>query len=118
MKCAIACTLVLVAGHAFALEPAWNTAGNYERVRDDVGTRIWLTAAGSAFGVANAQTVALGGSPLFCVPQTLILNEKNYVSIFEKTLPRARKVFGDKYPTIPWEIILLDGLRVTFPCQK
>lgn len=118
MKSLWSIAMLVIAAPALARDPSWNTAGNYEAARGAIETRLWISAAGNAFVLANAWSVREGGVPLFCAPQNLTLNEQNYISIFEKALPRAKKIFGERYPSLPWEAILMDGLRTTFPCKQ
>jgi hypothetical protein len=95
----------------------FNQVGAYESNKGDVAVRLYLYAAGQAYMVYNTAVTQKGLKPLFCPPKSLSMNEGNYVSVFEKALPKARLVFGPRLPRVPMEIVLLDGLQSTFPCD-
>lgn len=83
-----------------------------------------LDAAGDAFGWANAQLGTKGQPALYCSPQSLALNSKNYLEIYRAELDRNPTMYQDLVDeTDPSGsgyigLVLLKGLMAAFPCSR
>jgi len=61
----------------------------------------------------NGALVAQGASPQFCLPPNLVLEEEQAADIVTRTAAKAVRNIDD----LPIAIILLRGLKETFPCD-
>jgi len=74
--------------------------------------KIYLAGVRDALETINGSFVAQGASPLFCMPPTLVLTEEQAADIVTRTAAKAARNIDD----LPIAIILLRGLKETFPC--
>lgn len=54
---------------------------------------------------------------LFCVPQNFGLTPDNYMNIFKMELETYKKIY-DSMGDVPIGLVLLNGLKNTFPCDS
>jgi hypothetical protein len=118
--------LSVSAASAADLPSKWNFAGVYPQVRGNNIVKIYLTAAGGAYGAANTDLAIHKEKMLFCQPRTLTLTVDNYVNIFEQELEKELEAVKQSEKTkegkqdwltdTPIEFVLLWGLEATFPC--
>lgn len=73
---------------------------------------IYITGVASGYSWYNTYLEHDGKELLFCVPSELGLNPQNYMNIFEGEL-KEQNYKPDSYV----EIILMQGLKRTFPCK-
>jgi hypothetical protein len=75
--------------------------------------KLYIDGVGEGFSWASVQLATLRRSPFFCPPENLLLRTDNYMDAIESDL--AADVWqGDE----PIELVLLQGLQKTFPCNK
>jgi hypothetical protein len=59
------------------------------------------------------------GTGLFCVPEKLALRQANFLETLDAAIKASEKRIGEeKTDTIPIEVLLIRGMRDTFPCKK
>lgn len=92
------------------------TVSEYEEIKNSEMVRSYLFAAGQAYVYFNITLTRHEKEPLFCPPSGQPLSSADYVAMFEKALPKARRIFGASVGNVTLEVILLDGLRAAFPC--
>lgn len=81
-------------------------------------TRIYLTGVGVGTRWVNAELKHSGKPPLYCVPDELVLETDNYSRILDDEIKRTEKRLGfQKTQDFPIGLLLLDGLKNTFPCN-
>jgi hypothetical protein len=87
----------------------------YSALKASGGDSFALIVKGmeDAFGTANAVSMVERRVPMYCQPDSLVLNVENALRILDDEVKRTSRV-----PNTPLSFILLDGLRRTFPCQK
>lgn len=101
---------------AIELPPNWNTVRHYAEAKQKGLAIIYLAAAGGAFLSANTDLASMKQPLLYCQPEKLTLDPKNYVTIFEEKLATMSPPLAAVYEDAPLEFVLLMGLRETFPC--
>jgi len=77
-----------------------------------VFNRIYLAGVRDGLQTVNGSLVAQGAPPLFCMPPDLVLSEEQAEDILRRTAAKAARNIDD----VPIAIILLRGLKETFPC--
>ena len=89
------------------------TLKHYKEFKPKELTRIeiYVTGLGDAFSWAN--TYLEQRSFLFCQPSKLALGTKNYMRILDDEI--QRKIYKEEHSI---GLILLMGLKETFPCSK
>ena len=75
--------------------------------------RIYLAGVRDGLQTVNGALVAQGAAPLFCLPPELVLSEEQAADIVTRTAAKAVRNIDD----LPIAIILLRGLKETFPCD-
>jgi hypothetical protein len=88
---------------------------NYNHPRDDwerTFNQLYLDGLKDGFIAANSALVLDGNAPLFCLPPKLALTQEQA----EDIMMRQAKSVVPK-PDMPISVILLAGLRDTFPCE-
>lgn len=85
--------------------------------RDEGLAEAYLTGVGEGFGWANSRLSSRGDKQLYCVPENLALNGKNYVRIALDEVERQRAL-GMNIPNNQIELALLVGLERTFSCPQ
>ena len=98
---------------------SWQTAparsmeyDDFLMLRDATVVDAILIATGNAFRVANSQILLQGDEPLFCQPENLAITGNQLRQILETQAAEGPQL----RPGITVEIILLAGLKRTFPC--
>jgi hypothetical protein len=71
-----------------------------------------LTGIAAGISLMNVRDISEGQSPAFCQPETLSLNQGNYVDILDNVIKNYPKM----PPDFPVSAALLMGLIETFPC--
>jgi len=83
---------------------------------DRESLNIYINGVGTGFSWANAMLNEPGSPKLYCQPPNLSLGTNNYVAILESQIIELKKAGILKEDT-PIELILLLGLKKTFPCK-
>ncbi len=90
----------------------------YQSVKDTQDFKIYINGVGDGLSLANAELMTTSKSPLYCQPSTLALRAENYLQILRdyiaKNWEKAEKSCGADCPIT---ILLLMGLKETFPCK-
>jgi hypothetical protein len=111
-KLTVAVMLGLLAANAQGM-----TVEDYLRFKKDPNGKrtleLVVDATGRAFGWANAALEDRGDKPLYCVPATLILQPESYLKILDNQIA----YFGEGADEVPFQVLLMQGLQRTFPCQ-
>ena len=83
---------------------------------DKLALEYYISGLGSGFFTANTVLKYEGNTQFYCQPEKLLLKSVNYMKILEE---KAEKLDTAKsYNTkVPIDMILLEGLRDTFPCK-
>lgn len=85
---------------------------------------VYVTGAGEAYGWANVNLKSRGQAPLFCVPQKLKLNGNNYEKIYKDEIDKNRLAYTPIINQLGVGslslvgLVLLNGLKSTFPCDR
>lgn len=87
-----------------------------ENSSDKLALEYYISGLGSGYFAANNVLKYEGNARFYCQPEKLLLKSANYMDILEK---KAEKLDTTKsYNTkVPIDMILLEGLRDTFPCK-
>ena len=87
---------------------------HYEYLSTNGADGFLMTLKGmlDAFGTANAVLVVRGQAPLYCEPDSLVLTHENAAQILASEMKVTRRI-----PNAPLSLVLLDGLKRTFPCS-
>jgi hypothetical protein len=110
MKKIISLALVLWVFQAAAAP----SVADYEKHKNSNTIKTYVLGLGEAFLYANINLEFNNKAPLFCPPRQLALTTENYVQILDKEL-RIENFFDSDAPI---GLVLLEGLKKTFPCKK
>ena len=89
-------------------------ARDYYDYKNKISFKLYLQGVGAGLGWSNAYLVERGQAKLFCAPEKVPLQVENYFYIIEKKLESTAVSYRD----VPVEIVLLDGLIESFPCNQ
>ena len=90
-------------------------AKDYSRVRKAEWFKVYVDGVGRGYTWANVELKSEGRTPLFCQPAKLILEAESFLTILDRMM--SSNADGRGIPMdIPIELLLLTGLRETFPC--
>jgi hypothetical protein len=107
--------LSLLSAPAFAEVPV----KDYQKFKNSESMQMYVAGVGVGFSWANIFMIDETGKVLYCQPSKLALGTDNYIRILEDEIKRYEATAGfQKAQETPIEIILLNGLRKTFPCVK
>jgi hypothetical protein len=82
----------------------------------EISTKLYLVGLGDGFVTMNAD-LQVSHQPLFYCQPPIPMNAENYIAISDKQIA-ARAGTVSAYPgNFGIGLILLDGLRHTFPCK-
>jgi len=87
---------------------------NPDNDKDALFNKIYLAGVRDGLETVNGSLVAQGASPLFCMPAKLALTAEQTADIVTRTAAKATRNIDD----LPIAIILLKGLKETFPCGE
>ena len=73
----------------------------------------YLSGIGHGYYYANAYADSIGQHKLYCQPRNNVMDADNYIQILENEIKR-----GGHKPDETIELIMLSGLRRTFPCPS
>ncbi len=90
------------------------SVADYEKHKNSNTIKTYVLGLGEAFLYATIDLEFNKKAPLFCPPRQLALTTENYIQILDNEL-RANKNFDSDAPV---GLVLLDGLKKTFPCKK
>ncbi len=108
-----ACILVLAAAPVAAVDVRLDSYRNPKSDGLRNAYRVFLDGAKSGFMAYNAWMKSHGGQPAFCLPENLAMPVEQAEDIM---LWRADKTSAKGEMLV--SILLLNGLRDTFPCEK
>jgi hypothetical protein len=104
---ATAATLaMLFSGQAAALD--WSY---YLDFKGQPMTEALLISMGQSYMFANFELEDRGAGLMYCQPENLALTGAQYTQILDQQALRI-----DPNPNTPVELLLLEGLKYTFPC--
>lgn len=90
------------------------TVRDWDRVSSSKNFKWYVAGVGSGFFWANIEAGELGLRQIYCQPSALAVNADNYMEILKKELNN----YGGGYNLdTPLSLILLYGLKRTFPCH-
>ena len=75
-------------------------------------TEVYLNGVGVGASLAASVLIQQGRPPLFCQPEEIVLNNKNYIKLIDALL--AKNEIPDETQV---EMVLLLALITAFPCQ-
>lgn len=107
----VAMALCLVSG-AQAQTVRYKQFANPDNEKAAIFNKVYLAGVRDALQTVNGSFVAQGAPPLFCLPSELVLTEEQAEDILRRTAAKATRNIDD----VPIAIILLRGLKETFPC--
>lgn len=87
---------------------------HFDAFRNGSGDSFLLLLMGmeDGFGTANVALIVERKKPLYCQPEGLALNPQNTLRILDEEVKRT-----NRGPDAPLSLVLLDGLKRTFPCR-
>jgi hypothetical protein len=106
--------LALYPTSASSIELTWKSYSNPENDAFRQHNSLWIDGLKSGLIASNANLRHGGMPPMFCLPPNLALTVEQAEDILQRAAKKVRKVPDD----MPVSIILLDGLKDTFPCTK
>lgn len=78
-------------------------------------TRAYIAGLGQ--GISWTRTATM--PRLYCEPEHLSMRVENYIDVLDNAIKMFRlRVTPDKLQETPIAFLLLQGLQLTFPCQK
>lgn len=110
MKKIISLSLALWACHVAAAP----SIADYERLKNNSTIKTYVLGLGEAFLYATIDLEFNKKAPLFCPPRQLALTTENYLQILDNELKTDKSFESDA----PIGLVLLEGLKKTFPCKK
>lgn len=122
MKAFVFVFCVLFSSLASAAPAAFSNALEYESLSEEQ-RQLFLSytfGVGQGLQLANVVLEKNGKEPLYCASMKLSLTVQNYQMIFEKELKKHLKIYREVSGNEPFpvEVVLLAGLKSTFPCKK
>lgn len=91
------------------------TMRDYDKVKDSKWFKDYIYGVGIGYKHANVELWFIGQPKLYCEPKKLVLGASNYIDILEREIQSSINKYTLKTPV---ELILLQGLKKTFPCIK
>lgn len=93
------------------------TLADYEAKKDALPTIAYITGVGQGLLYANAWLRLRNQPRICCQPDRLTLFPNNLISLIDTQIKRHST--DQPYPSMATvEVILLDALIVSFPCEK
>ena len=91
--------------------------------RKDKMIIFYVGSVGTGMSWANSKLEHEGRAPIYCEPREFVLEDDNYIRILNDEIERWEKAAKDKsdfqkIQDFPIELILLEGLERTFPCDQ
>jgi len=84
----------------------------YQTFKNDAEMKRYIQGLGAGFVWMNIYLGKARRRPVFCLPEHLSLYEENFKDILDKAIQRQGIA-----PDGNIELVLLDGLKRTFPCK-
>lgn len=92
---------------------------DYKKLKETKTMLIYVEGLGKGFFYANVVMKYETGKSLFCEPDKLVLETNNFIRILDDEIEREEAAVGfQKAQETSIEILLLSGLKNTFPCVK
>jgi len=88
---------------------------DFERFKNDQTFKFYIHGVGQGFAYANGSLQYIGQSPLYCQPANLALKPENYLEILQRYIEKHKNTLKPDWTV---EMLLLLGLKETFPCNK
>lgn len=122
MRKIISIILVLITVVSFssmAIGASWGpSVKTYNKSKEIDIMRWFIDGLGRGFFVANVYVRMETKARLFCVPENLALEIENYIRILDDEIKRREESQGfEKVQEDPIDLLLLEGLKRTFPCR-
>jgi hypothetical protein len=112
-----ACALLLFTAGVGQLNATVNVRQyKLDMAADNGFTKSYVYGVGEGLLMANIEA-SKKGSALFCQPPKLALTIENYADIIDRVIRELSNAPASEIDPIPIPIILLRGLRETFPCS-
>ena len=83
---------------------------------DKLAIEYYISGLGSGYFAANIVLKHEGNALFYCQPEKINLKSVNYMRILEKKAEKL-KTTKVEYRKAPIDMLLLEGLRDTFPCK-
>jgi hypothetical protein len=99
---------------ANSIELTWKSYNHPENDTFRKFNSIWIDGLKSGLITFNVTLLHEGLSPMFCLPTNLALTVEQTEDILRRAAKKVQTVPDD----MPVSIILLGGLKDTFPCSK
>jgi hypothetical protein len=77
---------------------------------------MYIKGVGMGYACANVDNKINGLPPLYCPPVNLGVTVENYLDIIDRYIERHKNIKGEN-PESFIELLLLKGLKETFPCK-
>ena len=91
---------------------------DYKQLKENDAMKIYVEGLGQGFSWANVVMKKETNKSLFCQPGKLALGRDNFIRILNDEIKRQEIDRFDKTQEAPIEMILLLGLKNTFPCME
>ena len=112
--------LLVLISIVFLSSTAWAdlSVKDYKKVKEIELIQEYINGVGRGLGIGNAMMRIETGKRLFCVPENFALEKPNLIRILDDEIERREKSVGfEKAQQDNIEILLLFGLKITFPCE-
>jgi len=92
---------------------------DYESLKEDDRDVLEIYIRGVGAGVLWTQAVSeeFHNVKIYCPPAGLKLNPQNHINIIDNMLESRKPAAGPFDPDTPVEMLLVLGLKKTFPCE-
>ncbi len=95
------------------------TIKEYEASKNDNSMRLYVNAVAHGIQWANAELATRKQTRIYCPSPQLTITEDNYIEILDDTVKSIRGRTGNnKVSNLSLGLVLLHGLKETFPCSK
>ena len=91
---------------------------DYKKLKGSNLMQIYVEGLGKGFVYGNVVMKIETKKSLFCKPDKLVLEKDNFIRILDDEIGREEAIHFDKAQEASIEILLLSGLRNTFPCTQ
>jgi len=93
------------------------TIKEYLKDKNNRDVAIFISGLAVGMGWVNTELRMTKRQPLFCIPEKLVLNVKNYQEILDRLIQEMRETRTSRDDEYTVGLILLEGLKETFPCK-
>lgn len=87
---------------------------NNFRASNEIVAKIYLKGLAEGMNWSNTFIEFEGGKQLYCPPENLRLGHRDYMKILDSKMIEIQK---HKHKEQPVGLLLLEALKITFPCK-